>query len=66
MKNVMVYEKTGTVKSRGKDINYFRDLSTTSMLYGVGREVYRRYSVEIWMFIALGSIAYQVWYRLGL
>ena len=62
----MEYERTGTVKSRSKDINYFRDLSTTSMLYGVGRELYRRYDTECWMFMTFGLFGWIVWTRLGM
>jgi hypothetical protein len=64
----MTYVKTGTIKSKTRDIErgMFKNMSTSRIIYGSIRELYRRYDTETWTFIAFGSIAYQIWYKLGL
>ena len=62
----MSYIKTGEVKSKSRNVNYFRELSTSSMLYGVGREIYRRYDTECWMLVSFGLLGWTVWNRLGM
>lgn len=61
------YQRTGTLKSKRKDIDrsVFRDMSSSSIIFGAVSELYGRYSVEIWAFVAFSELALIIWNKLG-
>jgi hypothetical protein len=63
----LVYEKTGTVKSKRKDIyrSTFKEMPTSSIIYGALSEIWSRYSTEILAFLLFGSWAMYIWNQLG-
>lgn len=48
--NVMVYEKTGNVKSKRNVVeqSIFKDMKTANIVFGALRELYKRFSTELW------------------
>ena len=61
------YIKTGTVKSKRKDIDrgVFRDMPLSTIYYGVITQTWARFSTEILAVLLFGSWGIYVWNRLG-
>lgn len=67
MTKAMTYEKTGTLRSKRKDIDrsVFKDMGTGSILWGACSELWARYSTEILAVLLFGSWGLYIWNRLG-
>lgn len=62
--NVMRYEETGTVKSKSRNINYFRDLSSSQIVGGTLKELYRRYQTELYAVAFFSLLAWDFYNKI--
>lgn len=55
MTDGMSYEETGKIKTSSKAIrqSFFKDLSTSDLIIGVVKELYKRYDTEVWQIISV-------------
>lgn len=67
MTKTLTYEKTGTLRSKRKDIDrsVFKDMSMAAIFYGAFSESWQRYSTEILAVLLFGSWGLYIWSRLG-
>lgn len=61
------YERTGTIKSKRKDIDrgVFKDMPSGSIISGSLSELWRRYSSEILAVLLFSSWGLYIWNKLG-
>lgn len=53
-----------TTSTKTLETMSFEKLSSWSILIGASKELYKRYSTEVWAFIAFGELAIIAWSRL--
>lgn len=64
----MKYEdikKLSASKRRTIELGQFKDMKTSSIVFGAVRELYRRGQLEIWIAIACLEFAWIIWDKLG-
>lgn len=61
------YVKTGAVRSKRSVVEQgvFRSMTTTNIIVGAVRELYRRFDAELYAFALFGSWAIYIWIKLG-
>ncbi len=59
----MRYEKTAIIGSKRKTIEqgYFKEMTTANIIFGALKELYRRYSTEVWAFCTFTLLAVEVY-----
>lgn len=65
--SALKYERTQIRTKSNKELNqlFFTELPTRSIVTGALKEIYKRYSTDIWAVVAFGELAIIVWMRLG-
>ena len=66
--NIMTYEKTGNMRSKKNTVEqgYFKELSSYNIVVGGLRELYKRYSTELWATLCIVTWAIAIYRDLGL
>lgn len=54
-----------TQSTKQVELMSFERLSSWSIIMGASKELYRRYSTEVWAVLAFGELALIIWMKLG-